>query len=429
MILASPKNSRARPFRIASFGFGIMTLALMGCGKTGLLPLSSQSSSSTGTATTPGTTLAVANPNDPNVVPLSVGNCGSGTYLNEPCVSVMICQPGTSNCQVIPNILLDTGSYGLRVFKSAVTLSTAPTTNAALVQEIDARSGNGIAECAMYGDGSEQWGPVVTADIKLGQRVALNVPMELIDSTYGSLPSMCSKPETGPAQAHFNGIMGVGLLAQDCGESCVISASRSNYFTCRGTSCTQSAVALNQQTTNPIAMLNTDNNGTIVQLPSINDPSGTSIVNGFLILGVGTQTNNTLPQPQVFAADANSQFTTVWEGTPVPAFIDSGSNGLFFPGDATLTLCANSTFFCPNSLFSGAATMRAALGQMSALIGFTILAATTIPANVSAVATIGAQSAGMFDWGLPFFFGRSVATVIQARPSPSPVATGPYWAF
>ena len=52
----------------------------------------------------------------PNVLPVNV-SCG---YVNEPCVSVIVCNPTNTNCVTVDNILLDTGSYGLRVFASAI---------------------------------------------------------------------------------------------------------------------------------------------------------------------------------------------------------------------------------------------------------------------------------------------------------------------
>jgi hypothetical protein len=45
--------------------------------------------------------------------------CG---YVNEPCVTVTVCAPGTGRCQSIPNVLLDTGSYGLRLFGCALSI-------------------------------------------------------------------------------------------------------------------------------------------------------------------------------------------------------------------------------------------------------------------------------------------------------------------
>ena len=84
-------------------------------------------------------------------------------YLNKPCVSVTVCTPGTSTCQAIDDILLDTGSYGLRLFKQVL--------NVSLVQ---ATSGSGsLAECVQFGDGSSDWGPVQIASVILGNEPAV----------------------------------------------------------------------------------------------------------------------------------------------------------------------------------------------------------------------------------------------------------------
>src|SRR5659263_116907 len=60
-----------------------------------------------------------------NVVPITVNGslCSSGSYLNKPCVSVTVCTPGTSTCQTVTDILLDTGSFGLRIFQQALTVT------------------------------------------------------------------------------------------------------------------------------------------------------------------------------------------------------------------------------------------------------------------------------------------------------------------
>jgi len=47
----------------------------------------------------------------------------TGTYLNKPCVSVTVCLPGTSTCVLVDDILIDTGSYGLRLFKEVMPFS------------------------------------------------------------------------------------------------------------------------------------------------------------------------------------------------------------------------------------------------------------------------------------------------------------------
>ncbi len=74
-----------------------------------------------------------------------------------------------------------------------------------------------------------------------------------------------------------------------------------------------------------------DNNGVIVQLPSI-PLGGSPSVNGSLILGIGTQSNNQPSGVTTFPANQSAEFTTTFNGTSYrSSFIDSGSNGLFFP--------------------------------------------------------------------------------------------------
>src|ERR1700719_1135963 len=64
--------------------------------------------------------------------------------INEAFTSVTVCAPGsTSNCQTIGGILVDTGSPGLRILSSALTISLPQQTNS---------SGNPIAECAAFAD-------------------------------------------------------------------------------------------------------------------------------------------------------------------------------------------------------------------------------------------------------------------------------------
>src|SRR5512133_1888643 len=47
-----------------------------------------------------------------NVLPITVGRANK---VNLPMASVTVCIPGTSECQTIDNVLVDTGSVGLRI--------------------------------------------------------------------------------------------------------------------------------------------------------------------------------------------------------------------------------------------------------------------------------------------------------------------------
>ena len=62
-----------------------------------------------------------------------------------------------------------------------------------------------------------------------------------------------------------------------------------------------------------------------------------------LVFGIATQTNNGLGSAFVLATDGSSNFITTYMGKTLNgSFIDSGSNGLFFP-DSTITVCTSTT--------------------------------------------------------------------------------------
>ncbi len=65
-----------------------------------------------------------------NVLPVVVNGGPTNNALNQLFASVTVCVPGTSNCQTISGILVDTGSVGLRVLSSALTLPLPQQTGA-----------------------------------------------------------------------------------------------------------------------------------------------------------------------------------------------------------------------------------------------------------------------------------------------------------
>ena len=103
----------------------------------------------------------------------------------------------------------------------------------------------------------------------LGNEPAVEVPIQVIDSTFGTLPTACKNADQSPADAGFNGILGVGPFAQDCGSTCSNSAGNGMYYACNGSTCSGTSVPLSNQVQNPVALLPQDNNGVIVQLPSV----------------------------------------------------------------------------------------------------------------------------------------------------------------
>ena len=221
-----------------------------------------------------------------NVLPLSVN--GSCTFLiNAPCVSVKVCDPNNPlSCQRINDILMDTGDVGLRIFKSVLKVPLAPVTDA-----------NGdIADCIQYGDGSSSWGRVETASVVLGNESPVQVPIQVIDSKFATPPNPCSNsnsiPRTDPSEFGFNGSLGLGFYLEDCGQDCADGTNTVQYYSCNGPACSPAMVPTNKQVENPVPFLPNDNNGVMIELPAV--PSGGALyADGAVVLGIGTQSNNT----------------------------------------------------------------------------------------------------------------------------------------
>lgn len=367
-------------------------------------------------------------PSGPNVVPLTVNGttCGSGSgaYLNKPCVSVTVCMPGTSTCAVVDDVLLDTGSYGLRIFKQVLPFSLPLRTSGSAT----------IAECIQYVDGSSDWGPVASADVVLGGEAAISIAVQVIDAAFGPPPPACPSPESSPATAGYQGILGVGPFPEDCGSGCATSTANGVYFACSGGTCSGTAVQVSNQVPNPVAKLAADNNGVIVELPSV-PLDGASTARGALILGIDTQPNNSSAGKKAYPGDAaTGEIATSFEGVITPSFLDTGSNAFFFapPSSGALPPCPapNSSWYCPAQITSFTATNFGASGSPSGAVSFSIGNTLSLVGTGHAVfIDLGGSMPGgsAFDFGLPFFLGRTVYVGIQGKNSN--LGTGPYYAY
>jgi hypothetical protein len=372
-----------------------------------------------------------------NVLPISV-NGGPLVTANPPSIyangafaSVKICVPGTSTCQTIDNVLVDTGSFGLRLLASQVTITLPVIT--------DSSGANTLNNCVQFLDNSFLWGNVDVADIVLGGEVAKATPIQSIaNPTSFSIPSGCTGTNEDTQQLlGANGILGVGPEPFDCGLACDPVANPGGtppltYYLCSSSGCNATFVscgaicsdsATNAQVTNPVFNFPTDNNGVIVELPAVNDVGSpvTSPLKGNLIFGIGTESNNGLGSATVFNLDSSDNFTTNFAGQSLTAsFIDSGSNGLFFPDPALAgSICPgnDSSWYCPNATLVGlSATNVGATGSPSGTITFNVDNFETVVGNNpgdAAFSNLAGPNTGGFDWGLPFFYGRNVFTAID----------------
>jgi hypothetical protein len=348
-------------------------------------------------------------------------------YFNGVFTSVTVCVPGqASNCQTIGGILVDTGSIGLRILSSALTLTLPQQTI----------NGNPVATCGEF-TSNITWGPVQTADILMAGEQASAVPIQVIGGPgYVTIPNACAS--AGPPQQTLddlgaNGILGIGVFRQDCGTACAITGSSNPglYYTCTSAGCQPAVEPVAQQLQNPIWMFSHDNNGAILQLPAV-AAGGAPSINGSLIFGIGTQSDNGLGSAKVYTTDVVGNVVTQYAGQVYSdSYIDSGTNGLYYLDAATtgLPLCSDTQdFYCPPSLRSQSATIRGTNGT-AATITFNIGNADQLLNNLafSVFGEIGGPSPGSVAWGLPFFFGRPVFVGIEGQSTPG--GTGPLIAF
>jgi hypothetical protein len=377
------------------------------------------------------TAPGVSTPTGANVAGIVVdaGPTSTSPDVNTLFTTITVCVPGsTTSCQTIDHIQVDTASYGLRILSPVLKLSLPVQATA---------NGASLLECTKFVDGYS-WGPVALADVQIAGESASSVPVQVIgDPKFTSVPTNCSS--AGPAEdtvAAFgaNGILGVGVFAQDCGD-CETNVDNGSYYACTSTLCQATTVLLASQVQNPVTLFATDNNGVVIQLPSV-AAQGAATVQGFLIFGIDTQANNKSGNQAVLTLDGNGEFTTVFnnESPLTQSFLDTGSNGLYF-NDTGLTQCTQSnftTFYCPSSPQTLSAVLQ---GQnaVSATVDFTVDNAETLGANdpsfvaLPTLAGTYPTATDTFDWGLPFYYGRTVYTVIEN--TMTAVGTGPYIAF
>lgn len=386
-----------------------------------------------GGGTTP--TIPTSPPALNNVIKVSVdaGPADSGSNVNRLYTDVTICLSGSSTqCQTIDHVLVDTGSTGLRLLSSALT----PGLN---LGRLTGTGGFALLNCAQFVDNTFAWGPVATADIVLGGKVAASVPIQIVaDPAFDRPASACAVGGTAittTALLGANGILGLGLFKEDCGSACVATPHNGSYYTCTDAICTVTKGAMAsiaKQLKNPVSMFASDNNGMLIDLPGVS-LAGASSLRGSLIFGIGTQANNQLTSGQVLTTDSSGYFTTMLAGQSLnTSFIDTGSNGYFFDS-ATIPNCsggAGAGFYCPSAVVNMSATLVGA-NAMSSVVSFSIDNAVTLFADASKVVlpTLSGpmDDASSFDWGLPFFYGRRVFIGIDGQASS--LGTGPFYAF
>jgi hypothetical protein len=429
----SPSKILATPLLLILGGF----LLLAGCGSSHNAP-----TTSTGPVNNTAQVMAFFGP---------AGQ--SAGFVNGIYVTVTVCQRGTTTCVQISNVLVDTGSIGLRVLSSAL----SPVSLSQILQ-----SNSPLLECIQYGDTSYSWGPMQLADVQIAGEKASNIPVQILGGTNLAAPSSClttpvnqSLPGSPPGNENTlqslgaNGILGIagnngssdGEGIVDCGSICNSSLSGNPYYICPGSNCTEVLVPTSVQAANPVAAFSSDKNGVMFTFPSV-PSTGASTLSGTMNFGIATQSDNALGNVTVYSMDLCGSLPTVTfnrvsyndtscngTGSGLGGFFDTGSNALYVLDSNTVHSFNNSIADCTNSNETGfycvtgggtvTLTNISLLGNGvgSGTISLNIMDANALfNTNNSVFNDLGGDgfmsspstANDFFDFGSPFFFGRTV---------------------
>ena len=293
-------------------------------------------------------------------------SASSSPYYNGIFTTVTVCQPGsTTACATIPNVLVDTGSVGLRVLSSGATGATAQVSSLNLPQVSDPATGYPLYKCVQYGDLSYTWGQVQMATVQVGGETAsqlpasaggtanAGVPIQVIAANtsaptdvgaYGyslSGTNPCLTTSSGALTGGLdddtvtnlgaNGILGVGNGPIDCSfagiDYCYASPLfnpntgylnvTGQYLICSSvgsSTCDIQSIAEQYQVWNPVSAFPTDNNGESIQLPSVPATGAApnpSTITGTMTFGIGTETNNAITTQTIYEANCEADLNEV----------------------------------------------------------------------------------------------------------------------
>lgn len=401
--------------------------------------------------------------------------------------------PPPATCKTIQNILVDTGSVGLRLLESS-------DVDSLMLPTVNDSNNNPVQECVEFADFSYVWGPVARATIEMADETAAQVPApftlpaDYVPETPGTgipiqiitpaiylstgVPANClSSTAAGgaPIAANTlqtlgaNGILGIGSALQDCGAACASSTPRNQYYSCPSNQCSVDSLPLDQQLWNPVAAFQYDNNGISLALPYA-PFGGSASVPGTLTFGINTQSNNELAtsplgsQTQIYALDGYGNFpevTLTEQSDPsLPpsylvnylspqngSYLDSGSPAIYFgdPQNLVIPACPNPngnplSLYCPGAATQFFAKVYGTNKTTDTVYWYVENGPNLLNSGNSVFSTLGGSSGidastDYVDFGLPFFLGKTVfvgfaGTALDYPQTNNPITyTNGYWAF
>ena len=317
--------------------------------------------------------------------------------FNRMTLDVELCHPGTDNCQTIHDVMVDTGSTGLRIQARAIHglgLDLPPARGA------DKRF---LAECQAFVGHNNIWGSIKKADMRIGGMVARDMPIQIANDEEFPRPDNCPNYHNKPTS---NGTLGIGWRPFDPNK----------LLSCTTDGCTAVTEPGGlEHLPNPVSSFARHNNGEI-----------------FLF---GDAENNKIDGVPQLPLDANGYFTTRYDNKDyTKSYIDSGTQTVTFKTDS-LGLCPNGFDYCQAVVDDLPLGLRqSGSPDVAVSTSFRISPFPGPPSGrlhgVYGDIAIPAKKPNLFVLGLPFFLGKRVALRQETLdPATGAVAAAPYYAI
>ena len=342
--------------------------------------------------------------------------------FNRMVVSVTVCEPGTERCVTVDDVMVDTGSTGLRLEASAV-----PTW--LRLPAFSGPNGKPLAECLRFVHDTA-WGPLQRADVRLGGLIARKHSLAGPSTTRGAhRRRRAHAPMSVPTS---NETLGVGQHLFDCQGACQQRTEAPGVFVWDGTewSPVDGAVEPAYRLPNPVSYLPGHDNGIVIDLPSPPDEGAREVV-GTLTFGVVAGDKvDTAGHPAPRRGPAGSR--TMLAGRSYPtSYIDSGTE-TYVLYDASLPRCRDMPWaYCAEPRRTLRAEMVGTDGKgipTTFNVGNYQTSRERHAGASDDVAEVADQQADVVIWGAPFFLGRRISLVMDGSSVPgTPSLAGPFY--
>lgn len=284
-------------------------------------------------------------------IPISIGSGMNGDGINTMYISVTLCKDSTGvRCETIDNIILDTGSFGLKINRSALTESFITT-----LSKVKLNDDQMIYACNTFGSGyvfaSEYY-----ASLNLANSYTNNVVVQIIEnSPTAEIPDSCLAKGPFDDFSNFgaNGIIGVNPALTLANDSILMYKKNIKGIYESLTFAEESQIPILNQ--NPLTSFKNNNNGFVISIPQVIQNTNTNVI-GEMVLGINTAQNNQLTNQTNIVKASESNLSTVCNSacfysqinnpeSTIPAVFDSGTNGWVFISN-TIPQCIYG--YCPD---------------------------------------------------------------------------------